>query len=80
LICFILYRFANLQAFTFIPFIAKFHAEPEKRSFFEDLAHRAPELIAKYNIKGNPVEVGKGFEAMPAAWEKLRVRSPLSNS
>ena len=67
------FHFADLQAFTFIPLVAKFPAEAEKRSFFEDLARRTPELIQTYGIKGNPVEVSKGFEAMPAAWEKLRV-------
>ena len=68
---------ADLQAFTFIPLIAKFPAEPEKRSFFEDLAKRAPEMIETHKIKGNPVEVSKGFDAMPAAWETLRVSSRL---
>lgn len=68
---------ADSQAFTFIPLIAKFPAEPEKRYFFEDLAKRAPEMIETHNIKGNPVEVSKGFDAMPVAWEKLRVSSAL---
>jgi hypothetical protein len=76
-------RSFNFQAFTFIPFIAKFPAEPEKRAFLEAFAERAPELIETHHIKGNPAEVTKGFEAMPVAWDKLRVGgvcSPLKGS
>lgn len=69
---------ADPQAFTFIPVIAKFPAEPEKRAFFEDLANRAPEMIETHKIKGNPVEVHKGFDAMPAMWEALRESVSLS--
>lgn len=64
---------ANVQAFTFIPVIAKFPAEPEKRAFFDKLASRAAEIIETNQLKGNPVQVGKGFEAMPAGWDLLRV-------
>lgn len=62
------------QAFTFIPIIAKYPAELERRKVFAEFIASATDLIKSQNFKGNPVEVGKGLTAMPEGWNRLRVR------
>lgn len=56
-----------------MPFILTFPDEPEKRRFLADWVVKAPGLIKQYGIKPNPVDVSKGWESLPAGWDKLRV-------
>lgn len=50
-----------------------FKAEPEKRAFLADFAARVPDMITQYGIKPNPTDVSKGWETLPAGWDRLRV-------
>lgn len=67
----LLYRYLG-KAFTFIPVIMTFPAEPEKRKFLADFTGRATDIIEKNKIKGTPVDLNKGLEACPAGWDRLR--------
>lgn len=51
-------------------------ASPEDRAWAEKWNAASPEIISKYGIKGNPVDLRQGFEAILPGLQELKVRLP----
>ena len=60
------------QSFEFLPGTI-LPASPEDKAWFIEFVKASPELITKYGIKGNPVEVRQGLDSVLPGLAELKV-------
>jgi hypothetical protein len=48
-------------------------AKPEDHVWFKELIKHTPELVSKYGIRGNPVDLRAGLDQIPVGLGELRV-------